>query len=80
MNNSIQVIFPYRDNVVWMFDDKSKDLCREPFVCGIPEMMDLLVADIRDAEKGFALYFSAHEFPAYQLKVELIAPEAAGNW
>lgn len=80
MKNAIQVIFPYRDNGVWMFDDKSKDLLREPFVSGIPEMIDLLVADIQDAEKGFALYFSAQPFPGYQLKVDLVAPEAGGNW
>ena len=63
-----------------MFDDDSKGLVREPFVCGIPQMMDLLVADVPDAEKGFALYFSAQPFPACQLRVDLIGPEAGGNW
>ena len=80
MNNAIQVIFPYRDNGVWMFDDKSKGLVREPFVCGIPEMMDLLVADIQQPDKGFALYFSEQEFPGFQFKLDLVRPEGGGNW
>lgn len=80
MPNAIQVIFPYRDQGVWMFDDRAKDLIREPFVSGIPAMMDLLVADIDDAEKGFALYFSDRPFPGAQLHVELAGPESGGNW
>lgn len=63
MNNAIQVIFPYLDHGVWMFDDESKGLVREPFVCGIPAMMDLLVAEIESAAGGFALYFAAQSFP-----------------
>src|SRR6266404_1937035 len=78
--NAIQVIFLYLSNAVWMFDDESKGLAREPFVCGIPEMMDLLVAHVKDADKGFALYFSEHAFPGHQLRVDLVAPEGAGNW
>ena len=80
MSNGMQVIFPFKDNGVWMFDDERKQLVREPFVCGIPEMVDLLVADIEDADGGFALYFSDRRFPGYRLKVDLVAPEAGGNW
>ena len=80
MSNAIQVIFPYQENGVWMFDDKAKDLVREPFVCGIPQMVELLVADIQHANKGFALYFSDQQFPGFQLKVDLVEAEAGGNW
>ena len=80
MSNAIQVIFPYRDHGVWMFDDASKGLAREPFVSGIPAMMDLLVADIENAERGFALYFSDRPFPGVQFKIELVGPESGGNW
>ena len=80
MTNAIQVIFPYQDSGVWMFDDKTKGLVREPFVCGIPKMVELLVADIQERDKGFALYFSEQRFPGFQLKVELLEPEAGGNW
>ncbi len=42
--NSILVIKPYRYNGTWVFDDDRFDLVREPFVAGIPEMIDVLVA------------------------------------
>jgi len=80
MPNAMQVIFPYKDNGVWMFDDETEGLVREPFVCGIPEMVELLVADIQDSENGFTLYFSDQEFPGFQIKVDLVEPEAGGNW
>jgi hypothetical protein len=43
-------------------------------------MVDLLVAGIQDADKGYALYFSAQPFPGLQLKVDLVASELGGNW
>ena len=36
--NSIHVIFPYRKNGVWMFDDEAVGLKQEPFVSGAPEI------------------------------------------
>jgi hypothetical protein len=63
-----------------MFDDNAKGLVREPFVCGIPQMVELLVTDIRHPDKGFALYFSEQQFPGFQLKVDLVEPESGGNW
>ncbi|MCU1233936.1 MAG: hypothetical protein JWP63_1903 [Candidatus Solibacter sp.] len=80
MTNAIQVIFPYQDNGVWMFDDDAKGLVREPFVCGIPKMVVLLVSGIQHPNKGFALYFSDQQFPGFQVKVDLLEPEAGGNW
>jgi hypothetical protein len=40
-----------------MFDDDAVGLKDEPFVCGIPKMIETLVADIKDADEGFSLYF-----------------------
>jgi hypothetical protein len=63
-----------------MFDDKAKKLFREPFVCGIPRMVELLAADIQHPDKGFALYFSKQQFPGFRLRVDLVGePEAGGN-
>lgn len=78
--NSIRVIFPYRDHGVWMFDDVAVGLLQEPFVCGVPEMIETLVAGIEGAEKGFALYFSDQPFPGARLRVDLVRPESGGNW
>jgi hypothetical protein len=37
----------------WVFDDEAAGLVREPFVGGVPAMIDELVSDIPDAESGF---------------------------
>ena len=40
------VFQPYRHNGTWVFDDVSAGLVQEPFVAGVPEMIDLLVKDV----------------------------------
>ncbi len=66
MANQILVIAPYwLDSVeTWVFDDDAVDLVQEPFVSGVPEMIDDLVADIPDARHGFRLLFRQRHFPA----------------
>ena len=61
--NSIFTIKPYKDNGIWMFDDESVGLKREPFVAGVPEIINRLVEDIPDAESGFIAFFSEIAFP-----------------
>jgi hypothetical protein len=78
--NSIMTIAPYRCNGTWVFDDPRAGLVREPFVGGVPEMIDLLVADIPAADKGFRLTFSAREFPGYQRKLTWVRGDSTGNW
>lgn len=41
--NSILIIAPYRYEGTWVFDDPNVGLVREPFVAGVPEMIDHLV-------------------------------------
>ncbi|HAH49402.1 MAG TPA: hypothetical protein DCM07_32110, partial [Planctomycetaceae bacterium] len=57
--NAIMVIAPYRHQGTWVFDDSSAGLVQEPFVAGVPEMIDVIVKDIPDADAGFRLLFSA---------------------
>jgi hypothetical protein len=80
MQNAMMVIFPYKKNGVWMFDDAAVGLKEEPFVCGVPEMIDVLVADIKVAEKGFTAYFSGQPFPGFQMQLEWVREEFGGNW
>jgi hypothetical protein len=79
-DNTLWVIHPYRDSGTWVFDDPRVGLRREPFVAGIPEMMDRLVRDIPNAYKGFRLLFSATPFPDYTTKLVWRREEAGGNW
>lgn len=78
--NSLLVIFPYLHNGVWVFDDDRVGLVREPFVSGIPEMINKLVAGIPNAEGGFRLTFSATPFPGYKTKVKSRRGEYGGIW
>jgi hypothetical protein len=80
MANSIMVISPYRHHGTWVFDDPSVGLVREPFVSGIPEMIDMLVREIPDAEQGFRLLFSSTQFPGYQVEIEHVREEYGGAW
>jgi hypothetical protein len=80
MSNAIHVIAPYWNHGTWVFDDPARGLVAEPFVAGVPEMIDRLVADIPDARRGFRLLFSAGPFPGYQTAFTLARQEFGGNW
>ncbi len=80
MSNQIQIISPYWLHGTWVFDDPVVGLTQEPFVCGVPEMIDDLVADIPTARQGFRLLFSARPFPGFQRKLTWVREEMEGNW
>jgi hypothetical protein len=78
--NAILVIAPYQYNGTWVFDDPRFGLVREPFVAGVPKMIDVLVADIADAQKGFRLTFSSKPFPDFQRKLTWVRGDMGGNY
>tara|TARA_R110000868_G_scaffold20153_9_gene85637 strand:- start:3118 stop:3483 length:366 start_codon:yes stop_codon:yes gene_type:complete len=78
--NEILVIFPYQHKEVWVFDDENTDLFQEPFVSGMPEMIDELVSDITNAKEGFKLFFSKAPFPNFQKKLLRTREEYGGWW
>ncbi len=82
MSNQIMLIAPYWLDwaEAWVFDDADVGLKQEPFVEGIPAMINALVADIPEARAGFRLLFSAEPFPGYQRKLERRRPEFNGWW
>ena len=80
MPNSILVIAPYWYSGTWVFDDKAAGLKQEPFVSGIPEMINDLVKDIPNASRGFKLLFAGIPFPGYQVELEWVREESGGNW
>ena len=80
MPNQIMVIAPYWHAGTWVFDDSDVDLVKEPFVSGVPEMIDDLVSDIPNARDGFRLLFSAAPFPGFQRKITWLREEMGGNW
>jgi hypothetical protein len=80
--NSLFVIFPYWLHGTWVFDDAKRKLDAEPFVMGIPEMINKMVriAGIPNAKDGFRLIFSNQPFPGYQTKLDWVKKESGGNW
>jgi hypothetical protein len=60
--NEINVISPYKHLGMWVFDDARVGLNQEPFVAGADTWIDRVVADIPNADRGFALIFSCAAF------------------
>lgn len=80
MANVLMVIEPYWYQDTWVFDDASKGLDKEPFVQGIPDMIDVLIKDIPNARAGFVLLFSSQPFAGYQAELALVREEYGGHW
>jgi hypothetical protein len=80
MPNQINIIIPYFVHGTWVFDDDRVGLVQEPFVSGVPEMIDDLVSDIPSARQGFRLFFSTAPFPGFQRKLTWVREEMGGNW
>jgi len=78
--NSMFVIAPYQYERMWVFDDPSVGLYREPFVSGADVMLERLAANLPNADKGFRLLFSAKPFPGCTAKLEWRREEYGGNW
>ncbi len=82
--NSIMVLKPYRWAGMWVFDDDKTNLVREPFVAGVPEVLEALLErqgiPVPEAEKGFRLIFSAIPFPGHQLSARRVGGEGGGTW
>ena len=82
INNSLLVINPYYDRGSWVFDDEITDLVKEPFVAGMPEMIERLIEknDVKDAKDGFSLTFSKDAFPSMDMSIRKISDEHGGSW
>jgi hypothetical protein len=78
--NSLKVIYPYKYEEMWVFDDEEVGLIKEPFVAGSDRIIEQMVKDMPNAENGFTLIFSAAPFPDYQAKLEWKREEYGGNW
>ena len=78
--NAISVLFPYKYEGMWVFDDPAVGLQREPFVFGIDEIITTVVVSIPNADQGFRLLFSPTPFPGYMVKLEWRREEYGGNW
>lgn len=79
-NNSIFIIKPYKWNSTWVFDDEKVNLSKEPFVFGMPLIIDLFTKDIPNAEEGFRCLFSSSPFPFNTLTLIKENSVNGGTW
>jgi hypothetical protein len=70
----------YRDAGTWMFDDPAVGLEREPFVLGVPEMIDALLAkESLPLQEPFRMVFSGRSFPGSD-SLSLVREDSGGGW
>lgn len=81
-NNAIFSITPYYHSGFWVFDDERVGLVKEPFVEGIPEIIEYwhLILGMKDAKKGFKATFSANPMPNCTSVLSKIRDEFGGAW
>ena len=80
MANVMNVIYPYKYNGTWVFDDEKFGLLQEPFVSGADDIIEKMTAKLYNAENGFILLFSSNPFPGYKIAFEWRREESGGNW
>src|SRR3954462_5647561 len=78
--NSLMVIAPYKHQGMWVFDDPTVGLNKEPFIAGIDTLIDKATANIADPQHGFRAIFSATQFPGAKFKLEWRRADSGGNW
>jgi hypothetical protein len=77
--NVLMQILAYRINSGWSFDDASVRLVAEPFVAGIPAMIDILAEQVGATDR-ILLTFGSAEFPDAMLRLDRTREEFNGNW
>ena len=78
--NVIRAIHPYKHQGLWVFDDESVGLDKEPFISGADEVIEVMTAGIAEAAAGFTLLFSDRAFPGHQAVFERRRAEFEGWW
>jgi len=80
MQNAVFSIRPYRYQNMWVFDDERVALVKEPFVMGIPAIIDRAVAHLPNAAEGFTVLFNSTGLPEADIVLRKLHEDAGGNW
>lgn len=75
--NQINTIEIYRYHNTWAFTDKSRGLVDEPFVAGMPEIIDMHIEDGHDKA---IITFSKDDFPGAVPQLAKTREENGGAW
>jgi hypothetical protein len=82
MSNAMLCIEIYKFNGTWCFTDKDRELLHEPFVLGIPEIINKALEDqnMYEDNKNYRILFAAREFPACHGVLMRQNEEMGGAW
>jgi hypothetical protein len=80
MQNAVYAIRPYRYQNTWVFDDACVGFVKEPFVMGIPEIIDQAVQHLPNPQEGFTVLFNDTGLPQPDLVLNKLNEDAGGNW
>jgi len=82
MANAMLCIEIYRFNGTWCFTDAERNLLHEPFVLGIPEIIDRALEEQKLTEEGknYRILFAAQEFPSSHGALTRQNEEFGGSW
>lgn len=79
-SNAMMIIFAKRKHGTWIFTDTDRGLVNEPFVAGIPEMIDKVI-ELKGWIRDMARFtFSGNEFPGYDVSIIKVRDEHGGAW
>jgi len=80
MQNAVFSIRPYRWQNMWVFDDERVGLVKEPFVMGIPEIIDKAVAHLLNPDAGFTVLFNNTGLPSADVVLAKLNTDSGGTW
>lgn len=81
MSNALFAIEIYRHAGTWCFTDEKRGLLHEPFVSGIPELIDDCITRLIPHEgKSYRITFSEKQFPDSKEYLYFHSEEHGGAW
>lgn len=79
-DNAMNVIYPYKLHDTWAFDDEAHGLVAEPFVLGIPIIINEFLKKLKVSGEKLKFTFSKNEFPGYQSFLTKEREDFGGAW
>lgn len=82
VSNSLFTLEIYRHAGTWCFTDPERDLLHEPFVLGIPDMINTIIKDKYHTLENtkYRVTFAATAFPKTKFYLLQHSDEAQGYW
>jgi hypothetical protein len=82
MANALLTLEIYRHAGTWCFTDNERDLLHEPFVLGIPEMINTIIKDKYSFVENstYRVTFSSNPFPQTKFYLLQHESESGGCW